>query len=91
MVKHFVDDDTEYLIWLTGHPTGYVLNCERDPKPNYLVLHLANCTTISGTPSHGVYWTRDLRKVCADSVVELDRWARDTVGTVPSRCGMCHP
>jgi hypothetical protein len=86
---HFVDDEDGYLAWLARHPTGFVVNCERDPKASYIVLHRADCTSISGTPSHGVHWTRDLRKVCAGSAVELDTWARDIVGAVPSRCRRC--
>lgn len=91
MVTQFVDDDIEYLVWLAGHPTGFVLNCERDPKANYVVLHRSSCTTISGTPSRGEHWTRDFRKVCAASEQEVDHWARDMVGTMPSRCGICGP
>ena len=91
MVRHFLDDDIEYQIWLAGHPSGYVVNCERHPKPNYLVLHRADRTTINGTPSHGGRWTHDYRKVCAATPVELEAWARDTIRTTPSRCGVCQP
>ena len=91
MVSHFVDDDNGYLTWLAAHPTGYVVNCERDPKANYVVLHRADCSSINGTPTRGRLWTHTYRKVCAGSVEELDGWARAAVGTVPSRCGRCQP
>jgi hypothetical protein len=92
VIKHFIDDDGGYLAWLAANPTGYVVNCARAPKPDYVILHRADCTSITGTPSRGVTWTHgQFRKVCAGSVVELDQWARDTVGTVPSRCGRCDP
>ncbi|MHB1510122.1 MAG: hypothetical protein ACYCST_12155 [Acidimicrobiales bacterium] len=91
VIMHFVDDEDGYLAWLEDHPTGFVVNCERDPKASYLVLHRADCTSVSGMPARGVLWTHTYKKVCAGSVAELDTWARDIVGTVPSRCGRCKP
>jgi len=87
--RHFIDDDNGYLAWLDGHRDGFVINCERDPKPNYVILHRASCGTITGTPSRGVRWTKDFRKVCAGSAAELDDWAEDAIGGRPSRCGRC--
>jgi len=87
----FLDDDSGYLAWLDSHSDGFVINYERDPKPNYVILHRAACGTISDSPSHGVYWTRDLCKVCAGSAADLDTWARGAVGGTPSRCERCHP
>jgi hypothetical protein len=40
-VRHFVDDDSGYLRWLTGHPTAFVLNTTRTPSAAYLMLHRA--------------------------------------------------
>ncbi len=91
VIKQFADDDKGYIGWLKAHPSGYVVNCEQDPMPAYLVLHRATCPTINGTPSHGVHGTRDFRKVCAGSVAELGGWAWATVGTLPDLCMRCKP
>jgi hypothetical protein len=88
----FMNDDDGYLAWLAAHPTGYVINCAKDPKPDYVILHRADCSSITGTPSNGGRWTHGgYRKVCAGSKAKLDAWAWDAVGTAPSRCGMCQP
>jgi hypothetical protein len=90
MIRHFVDDDRGYLAWLDAHPTGFVVNLRQGPKPNYVILHRADCSTINGTRSTGGVWTEgDYRKVCGDSVAELDGWAKDALGTTPSGCGRC--
>ena len=89
MIHGFVDDEDGYLGWLGVHSTGYVLNCERDPRATYLVVHRATCGTISGEPARGRNWTAAYQKVCADSLPELEDWARP-VGSL-SACGLCHP
>jgi hypothetical protein len=38
-VQEFQDDDAGYLAWVQQHPDGFVLNTERRPSPNYLILH----------------------------------------------------
>ncbi len=93
MLKEFGDDgsneDERYLRWLADHPGGFVLNCNRSPKPSYLVLHRATCWSISGTPSPGQSWTREYRKICADTVSELEKWASPY--GVPWWCGAPGP
>jgi hypothetical protein len=64
MVTHFVDDEDGYLAWLAGHPTGFVVNCYRNPTPSYVILHRADCSSFSRT---GVRWTHIYRKVCGGS------------------------
>lgn len=91
MPRTFVDDDTGYEQWLREHPSGYVLNCERRPKANYLVLHRARCHTISGTPARGDNWTIALMKVVADTAPQLEAWARAETGGGVQRCGTCVP
>ena len=86
----FIDDDAGYLAWLRQHPSGFVVNCERSPRPAYLVLHRASYT-INGTPARGRVWTRDYKKVCADGAGELEHWAGWTAGGRVSRCGICQP
>ena len=89
MIQRFVDDEDGYLTWLSTHSTGYVLNCERNPRAVYLVVHRATCGTISGQPARGRKWTAAYQKVCSDSLPELSDWARP-VGSL-SPCGLCHP
>jgi hypothetical protein len=46
-----------------------VLNSERRPRAEYLMLHLATCWTINGRPSRGRVWTTGgYRKVCVEPV-----------------------
>jgi len=91
MVDRFSEDEPGYERWLRSHPSGYVLNCDQQPRASYLVAHRAECHTISGQPSRGSTWTCTYQKVCAGSIKELDDWARSKTGSVPSRCGTCQP
>ena len=63
-----------YLAWLQANPTARVLNTGRSHPPEYMVLHRANCPSISDlmpTASPGGFAERDYVKVCSDSVSEL--------------------
>ena len=71
-----MNDEDGSIAWLAEHPDGFVLNCYRNPTPSYLVMHRATCWSINGTPSRGRSWTNDPKKVCADTVAELEKWAR---------------
>jgi hypothetical protein len=90
VLQRFVDDDQGYLAWVDEHPAGYVLNAERRPTRSFIVLHRATCAAILGaTGPEG--WTSTTLKVCAETVVEIDRWCREQVAGFPSRCRRCHP
>ena len=91
MIERFINDEFGYLDWIGNNPQGFVVNCERNPTPAYLVLHIAICLTITGTPANGEYWTRDYIKVCSLSKEELDEWARKEVGGELHPCGICKP
>lgn len=86
----FVDDDQEYLRWIAEHPDGYVVNTNRQPRPAYLVLHLANCGAISGRPTNGSSWTGRYLKMCAPQIAPLTDWATELGGNL-RRCGRCKP
>jgi len=88
-VEVFRDDEAGYLAWLTSHPTGFVLNAARSPRPDYLILHRATCRTINGTPTRGGPWTGPYIKVCADDDLAIAAWAGATVGAPPRRCRLC--
>lgn len=91
MIEKFIDDDAGYLSWVSSNPIGFVLNCERNPRPAYLFLHRANCFTITGRPSRGKFWTKDYIKVCSLSKQELETWARREVGGKLHSCRICNP
>ena len=87
----FIDDDRGYLSWIRQNPLGFVLNTNRTPTPEYLILHKATCPSISGLPSKGEFWTKDLIKQCADHQIELRGFARVECGGDAQDCGMCQP
>jgi hypothetical protein len=97
MPVEFNSDDEPYLAWLGAHPAGYVLNTERAHSPEYMVLHRANCPSISVLvpPARpGGFTERDYVKVCADSVADLSAWVRlhgRPSGSFSERCPRCNP
>jgi hypothetical protein len=90
-VIRFQDDDDGYLRWLGMHPGGLVLNCGRQPRADYLKLHRAACTFISGVPTNGQIWTGSYIKMCATDPQTLTAWARRATGATPSPCLVCRP
>jgi hypothetical protein len=91
----FIDDDLNYLAWVATHPDGYVLNVRRSPDPRYVILHRANCTTIS-TETHapGAYTARGYRKICVSTEAMLQAAAKRegrSDGTFSKRCSHCLP
>jgi Family of unknown function (DUF6308) len=78
----FRGNDMPYLHWISEHPSGYVVNAERNPKPSYLKLHRTRCTQISGPARPGAYTERDYIKTCSDSRSALEDWAREEIGGV---------
>ena len=89
MIEQFQDAESDYLAWLAAHAEGYVLNSQRHPKPNNLVLHRARCKSISTSWSN--YTTRDYIKTCSGSRDELSAWASREVGGLPRDCVLCKP
>ncbi len=86
----FMDDDAGYARWTAEHPSGFVVNADRQPRPGYLVLHRATCPTITGAPARGSAWTKDYIKLCALDVSPLERWAASIKGVLRA-CGRCKP
>jgi hypothetical protein len=83
----FKDDDRGFFGWLDRHPDGYLINCDRAPKPNYLVLHRPSCPHFDRGP--GVRWTKDYIKVCSAERADLEEWAAGTVGGEVTLCSRC--
>ncbi len=84
-VELLVDADDAYLDWLGNHPHGFVLNCDRRPRPSYLVLHRAACRFLRPRGS----LTGSYIKVCADDPQEISAWAREQTGASPEPCRGC--
>jgi len=53
----FDHDEDGYRRWLATNLIGFVVNCGRPALASYIVLHRADCGTISGTPARGNTWT----------------------------------
>ena len=88
----FREDDVGYLAWVEHHPEGFVVNADRKPRAEELVLHKASCFSIRNPMKPKGAWThRDYIKVCAEVPAELERWARDETGGTLRPCGQCHP
>lgn len=83
----FKDDDQGLFDWLDDHPDGYLINCERNPKPNYLVLHRHSCPHFDRAP--GLHWTKDYIKICSSRRDDLEEWAVGTVGGDVTLCKAC--
>lgn len=88
MVTTFVDDDPGYVRWLALNGRGYVVNAFKGPSVP-LMLHLAACQTIRGTPTRGTNWTAEYIKICASEREELIRWAREELGADLPECQKC--
>ncbi|MEX0761222.1 MAG: hypothetical protein WD333_02095 [Dehalococcoidia bacterium] len=87
--QKFIDDDSGYLDWIRRHPTGFVINCHRTPRPDYLMLHRATCMSIAGPGKN--YTSGEYGKVCAVTKEELNAWADAHLGTTPKTCQVCQP
>lgn len=91
----FEQDEAAYLAWLAAHPEGFVVNTTRPPKPGYMVLHKADCHTISQytrNAREGGFTERQYLKVCAPTVGALAKWtaANGRPGSSFSkRCQVC--
>jgi hypothetical protein len=91
-VEAFVDDDEGFVYWRDSHPEGFIVNADRCPRADYLVLHRATCPAMK-LPNASLHWTRSYIKLCANDMHELTRWGAQTVegfhGLSP--CGLCKP
>jgi hypothetical protein len=90
-IATFVDDESGYTAWLRANPSGFVLNCEHPPRPQYIVLHRSKCHTISGLPARGSTFTSPFMKVCATSPDSIESWALASTAALPRRCRTCRP
>src|SRR5688572_2478223 len=97
MPATFDRSDAEYLAWIRENPEGYVINVNRVPTPEYMVLHRASCTTVTELhppATAGGFTERDYIKVCAEGIAELSEWVKQhgsPSGSFSSQCLHCKP
>jgi hypothetical protein len=82
----FEDNDRDYLFWTSRNSRGYVVNCYRNPTPDYLILHWADCYTVNGSQSP--WTTGEYAKVCSPILTALEAWA-DDIGGPLHKCEKC--
>ena len=88
------ENDARYLDWLAGHLAGFVVNVRRDFNRNYVVLHRATCWTISCRRDDGAYTERGYRKICGESLDEIQAAPTKCdrpVGCFTRICTICRP
>ncbi|GBE17851.1 hypothetical protein BMS3Abin16_00439 [archaeon BMS3Abin16] len=88
-MEKFVDDDERYLDWIEKNPSGFVVNSLRNPLTGYLMLHHADCWTIS-TPTRSNWTIHQYIKFCAPDKTELENWAQNEVRRDLKYCGICN-
>ena len=79
-MRQFVNDDAGYITWLEAHPSGFVLNTDLHPKPDYLILHRSTCRSINRQLPPGSMWTSPYVKTCSDRRDEIEAYARAETG-----------
>jgi hypothetical protein len=87
----FKDDDESFRDWTRQHPSGFYINAERTPSPNYLMLHRVGCSHVGDGEDRDVSHTADYIKICAQIKYELEAWARTVVCGEPTHCQTCTP
>lgn len=87
----FRDMDEDYRKWVGTHPGGYILNCERQPRPSYLMLHRTSCGWIKRPIDNGDRLTAAYIKVCSDGQASLRQWAKQAMDGDARSCGLCRP
>jgi len=89
-MKIFRDDEAGYRNWIDMNPNGFVVNSYKKPKAEYLVLHKADCGSISSEKIDN-YTTKGYIKICANDLDELTSWAKEHVNGRLRSCQMCKP
>lgn len=77
----FDSDDRDYLWWVHTYRDGYVVNADRRPYAEGLTLHRASCPNISDESRSYGFVEGNYIKVCTLDRSDLERWARERVGT----------
>jgi hypothetical protein len=83
-VVSFENDDSGHRAWLHAWPIGFVLNCNRHPTSDYLILHRATCRFITELDPRMKTFTGEYIKVCSTDRRAVKQWARAKTGGRPS-------
>ena len=70
----FCDDPREFIAGRDAHLEGSIANADRNPRPDYLVLHRATCPFLPmiGDRRHR---TKDGIKICGPTIADFESWA----------------
>jgi hypothetical protein len=86
-VAVFSHDEIGFVTWRDSHPSGYIVNCHRQPQPDYVKLHRPTCWSLNKPWTY----TRDYIKLCAESKQRLIECVMKLVGGGPDPCPFCKP
>lgn len=85
----FENDDNGYLRWVTGHPSGFVVNYDVPQSfPQYPMVHSATHAAVT-TGARGNYTTNQYRKACSVDIDELEAWSIAHFNKTLTRCRVC--
>lgn len=91
----FQNKEQEYMQWLQGNPSGFVLTTLRSILPTYMSLHRSDCKTISKYMSNmakDAFTGRNYIKVCSNYPLELSAWIKKNGGSgFTTLCSKCKP
>ena len=93
----FIGDDPGYKAWISANPDGFVVNAEKRKRPEYRVLHCADCNYVAklkGGADEGGFTERGYIKICAKSVDELREWSKgegNPEDYFSKECTICNP
>lgn len=86
-MQSFHNDDSAYLKWMDEHDNAFVLNAETAPKGTAMI-HTSRCWRVNYSTQR--YNRTSSKKVCSESLDELQDWARASALDV-KECGNCKP
>ncbi len=88
----FINDESGYFDWLNNNQEGFVINTPRTKSPSYMMVHRGTCRHIKGYATNyreGAFTERDYIKICANTLDELIKWAKENGRPDGSFSGGC--
>ncbi|ACU39306.1 hypothetical protein KCV87_28015 [Actinosynnema pretiosum subsp. pretiosum] len=70
----FNEDNGSYEWWIAANPDQFVINAEHSLNPATMILHRANCRSMSSTPTNGKTWVDEYVKICGTRRELLTRY-----------------